>query len=115
MVYWHQLEGNNVELSGNDLAGDPKSPSYNRKMGFSDGELKYTAPCRSLCIMIFIGAQTDIFREAGTATVQSIPPVDTPTLTANADSYLILTGHRALIWFSSILLGILIGTDLLQL
>lgn len=38
MVYWHQLDGNNVEVSGYDLAGDPKSPSYNRKMGFSNGE-----------------------------------------------------------------------------
>ena|SRR6266545_6624585 len=38
MVYWHQLEGNNVVVDGEDLSGQPKSPSYNRKMGFVDGE-----------------------------------------------------------------------------
>jgi hypothetical protein len=37
MVYWHQLEGNNVNVTGFDLAGQPKSPSYNMKMGFSGG------------------------------------------------------------------------------
>lgn len=38
MVYWHQLEGNNVVVDGYDLSGQPKSPSYNGKMGFADGE-----------------------------------------------------------------------------
>jgi len=38
MVYWNQNSGNNVYVSGWDLNGDPKSPAYNSKMGFSDGE-----------------------------------------------------------------------------
>ena len=37
MIYWHQLEGNNIEVDGVDLAGDPKAPTYNQKMGFSEG------------------------------------------------------------------------------
>jgi len=50
MVYWNQLEGNNVEVEGFDLSGSPKSPTYNAKMGFSNG------------------AQTDIFGKPGSAT-----------------------------------------------
>lgn len=38
MVYWNQLEGNNVVVSGFDLSGNPKSPGYNMKMGFENGE-----------------------------------------------------------------------------
>ncbi|KIM49751.1 hypothetical protein M413DRAFT_59720 [Hebeloma cylindrosporum] len=38
MVYWNQNSGNNVHVSGWDLNGDPKSPAYNSKMGFPDGE-----------------------------------------------------------------------------
>ena len=34
----HQLTGNNIEVEGFDLAGDHKSPAYNMKCGFSDGE-----------------------------------------------------------------------------
>lgn len=37
MLYWHQFEGNNVEVEGYDLAGDPKSPAYNEKCGFKNG------------------------------------------------------------------------------
>ncbi|PPQ98999.1 hypothetical protein CVT24_003481 [Panaeolus cyanescens] len=37
MVYWNQLEGNNVFVSGVDNAGSPKAPSYNEKMGFKNG------------------------------------------------------------------------------
>lgn len=37
MVYWNQLEGDNIEVSGNDLAGEPRSPGYNAKLGFSNG------------------------------------------------------------------------------
>lgn len=39
MVFYNQLEGNNVQVSGYDLAGDPRAPTYNSKMGFSNGEL----------------------------------------------------------------------------
>ncbi|KAG6889154.1 hypothetical protein C0995_003331 [Termitomyces sp. Mi166 len=37
MIYWNQLDGNNVQVSGNDLSGHPKSPAYNQKLGFPDG------------------------------------------------------------------------------
>ncbi|ESK91302.1 hypothetical protein Moror_2816 [Moniliophthora roreri MCA 2997] len=37
MLYWHQLEGNNIQVDGYDLAGSPKSPAYNAKCGFNDG------------------------------------------------------------------------------
>ncbi|EAU86287.2 hypothetical protein CC1G_08011 [Coprinopsis cinerea okayama7 len=43
MIYWNQLDGNNVEVEGLDLDGNPKRPVYNYKMGFMNG------------------AQTDIF------------------------------------------------------
>jgi hypothetical protein len=46
MIYWHQLDGNNVEVEGYDSSGVfLKSPGYNAKMGFGDG------------------AQTDIFSD----------------------------------------------------
>ncbi|KAF9078041.1 hypothetical protein BDP27DRAFT_1310660 [Rhodocollybia butyracea] len=54
MLYWNQLEGNNIEVEGYDLARDPKSPAYNSKCGFKNG------------------AQTDIFLEPGTATPANI-------------------------------------------
>ncbi|KIY46927.1 hypothetical protein FISHEDRAFT_46370 [Fistulina hepatica ATCC 64428] len=38
MLYWNQLEGNNIEVSGYDLSGEAKSPGYNTKCGFSSGE-----------------------------------------------------------------------------
>ncbi|KIK60325.1 hypothetical protein GYMLUDRAFT_200411 [Collybiopsis luxurians FD-317 M1] len=56
MLYWNQLEGNNIEVEGWDLAGDPKSPAYNAKCGFKNG------------------AQTDIFLEPGSATPTHVPP-----------------------------------------
>ncbi|KAF9525849.1 hypothetical protein CPB83DRAFT_795622 [Crepidotus variabilis] len=43
MIYWSQTDGNNIEVSGYDLSGSPKSPGYNMKLGFHNG------------------AQTDIF------------------------------------------------------
>ncbi|KAJ7718950.1 hypothetical protein DFH07DRAFT_859755 [Mycena maculata] len=48
LLYWNQLEGNNIEVSGYDASGAPKSPAYNAKCGFADG------------------AQNDIFTGAGT-------------------------------------------------
>lgn len=38
MLYWNQLDGNNIAVSGQDLAGEPRSPAYNTKCGFADGE-----------------------------------------------------------------------------
>ncbi|KIY46262.1 hypothetical protein FISHEDRAFT_75817 [Fistulina hepatica ATCC 64428] len=37
MLYWNQLDGNNIEVDGYDLAGMPKSPAYGPKCGFSWG------------------------------------------------------------------------------
>ncbi|KAE9409025.1 hypothetical protein BT96DRAFT_807357 [Gymnopus androsaceus JB14] len=39
MLYWNQASGNNIEVDGYDLAGAPKSPAYNSKCGFSNGEV----------------------------------------------------------------------------
>lgn len=39
MLYWQQLERNNIEVTGNDLAGSPRSPAYNNKCGFTSGLL----------------------------------------------------------------------------
>ncbi|KAG6889492.1 hypothetical protein C0995_000657 [Termitomyces sp. Mi166 len=61
MIYWNQAERNNIEVRGNDLAGDPKSPAYNMKLGFANG------------------AQTDIFQKPGLATQTS--PVPSCTFT----------------------------------
>ncbi|KDQ25667.1 hypothetical protein PLEOSDRAFT_1045409 [Pleurotus ostreatus PC15] len=37
MIFWNQAEGNNIEVSGSDLSGHPRSPAYNAKLGFADG------------------------------------------------------------------------------
>ncbi|KAG5642766.1 hypothetical protein DXG03_002145 [Asterophora parasitica] len=37
MIYWNQKTGNNIKVSGYDLARSPKSPAYNQKLGFADG------------------------------------------------------------------------------
>ncbi|KIM35038.1 hypothetical protein M413DRAFT_449921 [Hebeloma cylindrosporum] len=66
MVFYNQLEGNNVQVSGYDLAGQPRAPTYNSKMGFSNG------------------AQTDIFHTPGSATPTYVKPAPTPTLSADA-------------------------------
>jgi hypothetical protein len=41
LIYWNQADGNNIEVSGNDLSGSPRSPAYNNKLGFSDGLLSF--------------------------------------------------------------------------
>ncbi|KAJ7592659.1 hypothetical protein C8J56DRAFT_929164 [Mycena floridula] len=58
MIYWNQLNGNNIETDGYDLSGAPRSPAYNGKLGFKDG------------------VQDDIFTGAGTtvSTVTSKVP-----------------------------------------
>ncbi|KAJ8587089.1 hypothetical protein M405DRAFT_742501 [Rhizopogon salebrosus TDB-379] len=38
ILIWNQAEGNNIAVSGNDQSGHSKSPAYNSKCGFSDGE-----------------------------------------------------------------------------
>ncbi|PVF99774.1 hypothetical protein CPB86DRAFT_783414 [Serendipita vermifera] len=37
MIFSNQLDGNNVFVEGHQADGLPKSPGYNRKMGFKDG------------------------------------------------------------------------------
>lgn len=37
MINWHQQDGNNIFVDGQDLAGNSKSPGYNMKTGFPDG------------------------------------------------------------------------------
>ncbi|KAF7330347.1 hypothetical protein MVEN_02473000 [Mycena venus] len=37
MIYWNQAEGNNIDVSGNDSRGFPKSPAYNSVLGFDEG------------------------------------------------------------------------------
>ncbi|KAJ6448877.1 hypothetical protein C8R45DRAFT_1045484 [Mycena sanguinolenta] len=37
MIYWNQAEGNNIEVSGYDESGSPKSPAYNSVLGFDEG------------------------------------------------------------------------------
>ncbi|KXN82218.1 hypothetical protein AN958_02909 [Leucoagaricus sp. SymC.cos] len=37
MLYWNQQDGNNIVVSGLNLAGQPKSPAYNMNTGFADG------------------------------------------------------------------------------
>jgi len=56
MVYWNQLEGNNVWVNGLNDRGFPKSPGYNAVMGFMDG------------------AQNDIFSGAPASSGGSAPP-----------------------------------------
>ena len=38
MIAWAQLDGNNVFVSGTQKDGGWKSPAYNMKMGFYNGE-----------------------------------------------------------------------------
>ncbi|KAJ7048201.1 hypothetical protein C8F01DRAFT_1193750 [Mycena amicta] len=54
MIFWNQLDGNNIEVEGFDSRGQPKSPAYNAVLGFKDG------------------AQTDIFARSGSATPTSV-------------------------------------------
>lgn len=40
-IAWNQKTGNNIQVEGYDLEGEHKSPAYNDKCGFSDGELGF--------------------------------------------------------------------------
>ena len=40
-IAWHQAENNNIEVNGFDSHGDPKSPAYNMKLGFANGEFLF--------------------------------------------------------------------------
>ena len=56
MLYWNHLEGNNIEVTGYDAAGQPMSPEYNMKCGFENGILIF-----ALFLFDIPGAQNDIF------------------------------------------------------
>lgn len=60
VMIWHQAEGNNVDVSGLDDAGNWKSPGYNWKMGFADG------------------AQNDIFQNSNTGSSKRDEPIEPP-------------------------------------
>ncbi|GLB38693.1 hypothetical protein LshimejAT787_0505580 [Lyophyllum shimeji] len=90
LIYWNQLEGNNIEVSGTDLAGDPRSPAYNMKLGFANG------------------AQTDIFMKAGSATQTSIAPGPASTSKSSASRHAVHAFMLAAPIFS-VLLGLCWG------
>ncbi|KAJ7630228.1 hypothetical protein FB45DRAFT_914911 [Roridomyces roridus] len=54
MIYWNQLDGNNILVEGWDDSGEPRSPAYNGVCGWEEG------------------AQTDIFLSDGSATPTSV-------------------------------------------
>jgi len=89
MVFWNQLEGNNIEVSGTDLAGDPRSPAYNSKLGFANG------------------AQTDIFMKAGSATQTSIAPGPTSTGKPSSGASSMVPVDMA--WLAMMLFSVLMG------
>ncbi|KAG6909396.1 hypothetical protein DXG01_000697 [Tephrocybe rancida] len=76
MIYWHQLDGNNINVSGQDLSGQPKSPAYNQKAGFPDGAQNdiFAAPSK--------GGNADIVDSGATNTTAA----PSPTRTASAVS-----------------------------
>ena len=39
-IGWNQHDGNNIEVDGFDLEGGHKSPAYNMKLGFANGEFR---------------------------------------------------------------------------
>lgn len=38
LIYWNQADGNNIEVEGFDAEGLNKSPAYNEKLGWVEGE-----------------------------------------------------------------------------
>ncbi|KAJ7290046.1 hypothetical protein C8J57DRAFT_336214 [Mycena rebaudengoi] len=74
MIFWNQLEGNNIEVDGFDAAGSPKTPTYNEKLGFSNG------------------AQPDIFLGSGTATGKTVPSNDTYRVSSVGYTFFFLLG-----------------------
>lgn len=41
ILVYDQLEGNNINVEGNDLSGEAKTPGYNMKCGFSGGTYRF--------------------------------------------------------------------------
>lgn len=104
MVFYNQLEGNNVQVSGYDLAGQPRAPTYNSKMGFSSGELRQFswkfAALNMIIVFYELGAQTDIFHTSGSATTTYVKPAPTPTLSGDNRTATISLGMA--IWVISL-------------
>ena len=53
-IGWNQHDGNNIEVDGFDLEGAHKSPAYNMKLGFANGEFfceKKDSSLLFLCIL----------------------------------------------------------------
>ena len=109
MVFYNQLEGNNVQVSGYDLAGEPRSPTYNSKMGFTSGEssqLFSTFIALDTIILSYkLGAQTDIFHTPGSATSTYVTPAPTPTLSGDRKTATISLGMAILVVLVSKTLG----------
>ena len=40
-IAWNERDGNNIEVEGFDLSGGHKSPGYNMKLGFANGEFDF--------------------------------------------------------------------------
>lgn len=98
-IIWNQAEGNNTFVSGLDLSGHPKSPGYNTKMGFADGEFSVLILFFFFFFFVYvclmkkkkIGAQNDIFvtdtnapANSPTTSSSTNAPTTTPNGTTNA-------------------------------
>ncbi|KAG1847052.1 hypothetical protein F4604DRAFT_1936096 [Suillus subluteus] len=77
ILIWNQAEGNDIAVNGTDLSSNPKSPAYNGKCGFQDGD----------------GAQNDIFGTSSSAATapaaivsSSSPPASSPSPPASSFS-----------------------------
>ncbi|KAG6819334.1 hypothetical protein H0H93_012810 [Arthromyces matolae] len=79
MIYWHQADGNNIQVDGVDLAGEPKSPAYNTKLGFSNGMINLFNRRLMVMTRFYLGAQRDIFLKLGSATQTSVTGTATQT------------------------------------
>ncbi|KJA20613.1 hypothetical protein HYPSUDRAFT_1090757 [Hypholoma sublateritium FD-334 SS-4] len=103
MVFYNQLEGNNVEVSGTDRSGQPKSPTYNTKMGFTAGKQHHTLGfgcARWLIVGGKLGAQNDIFNATATVPTTFIPPLSTPTQSSKAHIQSLVKIHYTWFFFS---------------
>ena len=53
-IGWNQHDGNNIEVDGFDLEGAHKSPAYNMKLGFANGEFFCEKKDSSLLFPLYI-------------------------------------------------------------
>ncbi|KAF5361158.1 hypothetical protein D9758_009090 [Tetrapyrgos nigripes] len=74
MIFWNQLEGDNIEVEGNDFSGNPRSPSYNDKLGFADGAQ----------IDIFLSEPSPEPPRPTMTTVRASPSATSPASTASS-------------------------------